>query len=124
MRPGLELLPGGAPAAAQMVQFPHRGCLKRCVDQSEGGPEGGPVISVPPAMDVRKGDALQPGKQRPDEAACCLRRTLYEAQERSQLTELWLETLPSGHVSKPLRQGVVLGTHMPVTNGSARTASS
>lgn len=41
----------------QMVQSPHGGRLELCVDQSEGGPEGGQATSVPPAMAVGKGEA-------------------------------------------------------------------
>ncbi|XP_072792354.1 transmembrane protein 132C isoform X2 [Taeniopygia guttata] len=97
-------------------------------------PEGSPVelyYTVQPgdekgectAEDVRKGNAIRPGKDGVDESVSHLRRigsvSLYRGQEASQLTELRLDSnvvvwLPS----KPVKQGEVVNVYVTIANNS------
>nr|XP_028566702.1 transmembrane protein 132C isoform X1 [Podarcis muralis] len=71
--------------------------------------------------DIRKGNAIRPGKEGSGETMSHLQRigsiTLYRTPESSQLTELWLDSnviiwLPA----KPIRQGEVVSALVTVTN--------
>uniref|UniRef100_A0ACB8FZF4 Uncharacterized protein n=1 Tax=Sphaerodactylus townsendi TaxID=933632 RepID=A0ACB8FZF4_9SAUR len=71
--------------------------------------------------DIRKGNAIRPGKEGAGETMSRLQRigsvSLYRTTESSQLTELWLD----GNVviwlpSKPIKQGEVVSAHVTVTN--------
>ncbi|XP_027325769.2 transmembrane protein 132C isoform X5 [Anas platyrhynchos] len=75
------------------------------------------------AEDVRKGNAIQPGKDGLDEAMSHLQRigsvSLYQGQETSQLTELRLDSniviwLPS----KPVKQGEVVNIYLTIATNS------
>lgn len=71
--------------------------------------------------DLRKGNAIRPGKEGAGETMSHLERigsvSLYRTPERSQLTELWLDSnvvvwLPS----KPIKQGEVVSASVTVAN--------
>ncbi|XP_030356608.1 transmembrane protein 132C isoform X2 [Strigops habroptila] len=75
------------------------------------------------AEDIRKGNAIRPGKDGMDETMSHLQRigsvSLYRGQETSQLTELWLDSnivvwLPS----KPVKQGEVVNVYVTIANNS------
>ncbi|EOB02331.1 Transmembrane protein 132C, partial [Anas platyrhynchos] len=75
------------------------------------------------AEDVRKGNAIRPGKDGLDEAMSHLQRigsvSLYQGQETSQLTELRLDSniviwLPS----KPVKQGEVVNIYLTIATNS------
>uniref|UniRef100_A0A8C5U4Y0 Transmembrane protein 132C n=1 Tax=Malurus cyaneus samueli TaxID=2593467 RepID=A0A8C5U4Y0_9PASS len=77
------------------------------------------------AEDIRKGNAIRPGKDSGDDTMSHLQRigsvSLYRGQEASQLTELRLDSnivvwLPS----KPVKQGDVLPSNIPVLNESCK----
>ncbi|XP_044296879.1 transmembrane protein 132C [Varanus komodoensis] len=74
-----------------------------------------------PTEDLRKGNAIRPGKEGAGETMSHLQRigsiTLYQTPESPPLTELWLDSsiivrLPS----KPIRQGEVMSTSVAVRN--------
>ncbi|XP_008946284.1 PREDICTED: transmembrane protein 132C, partial [Merops nubicus] len=75
------------------------------------------------AEDVRKGNAIRPGKDGMDETMSHLQRigsiSLYRGQETSQLTELRLD----GNIvvwlpSKPVKQGEVVNVYVTIANNS------
>ncbi|XP_076209047.1 transmembrane protein 132C-like isoform X2 [Aptenodytes patagonicus] len=103
---------------------------KKPPDQFEGSPvelyytiQPGDEKGECTAEDIRKGNAIRPGKDGMDEAMSHLQRigsvSLYRGQETSQLTELRLDSnivvwLPS----KPVKQGEVVNVYVTVANNS------
>nr|XP_021141961.1 transmembrane protein 132C isoform X2 [Columba livia] len=103
---------------------------KKPPDQFEGSPvelyytiQPGDEKGECTAEDIRKGNAIRPGKDGMDETMSHLQRigsvSLYRGQETSQLTELRLDTnvvvwLPS----KPVKQGEVVNVYVTIANNS------
>ncbi|XP_026512783.1 transmembrane protein 132C [Terrapene carolina triunguis] len=103
---------------------------KKATDQSEGSPvelyytiQPGDETGECTTEDVRKGNAIRPGKDGTDETMSHLQRigsvSLYRAPESSQLTELRLDSnvviwLPS----KPVKQGEVVNVFVTLANNS------
>ncbi|RMC05714.1 hypothetical protein DUI87_17257 [Hirundo rustica rustica] len=103
---------------------------KRPAEQLEGSPvelyytvQPGDEKGECTAEDLRKGNAIRPGKDGADESVAHLRRigsvSLHRGQEASQLTELRLDSnvavwLPS----KPVKQGEVVNAYVTVANNS------
>ncbi|XP_075754582.1 transmembrane protein 132C isoform X2 [Pelodiscus sinensis] len=103
---------------------------KKVMDQSEGSPvelyytiQPGDETGECTTEDVRKGNAIRPGKDGMDETMSHLQRigsvSLYRALESSQLTELRLDSnvviwLPS----KPVKQGEVVNVFVTLANNS------
>ncbi|XP_032864300.2 transmembrane protein 132C [Tyto alba] len=103
---------------------------KKPPDQFEGSPvelyytiQPGDEKGECTAEDIRKGNAIRPGKDGMDEAMSHLQRigsvSLYRGQETSQLTELRLDSnivvwLPS----KPVKQGEVVNVYVTIANNS------
>ncbi|XP_056181415.1 transmembrane protein 132C [Falco biarmicus] len=103
---------------------------KKPLDQFEGSPvelyytiQPGDEKGECTAEDVRKGNAIRPGKDGMDETMSHLQRigsvSLYRGQETSRLTELRLDSnivvwLPS----KPVKQGEVVNVYVTIANNS------
>ncbi|KAM6052042.1 transmembrane protein 132C isoform 2-T2 [Chlamydotis macqueenii] len=103
---------------------------KKPLDQFEGSPvelyytiQPGEEKGECMAEDIRKGNAIRPGKDGMDETISHLQRigsvSLYRGQETSQLTELRLDSnivvwLPS----KPVKQGEVVNVYVTIANNS------
>ncbi|XP_071619214.1 transmembrane protein 132C isoform X2 [Heliangelus exortis] len=103
---------------------------KKPPDQSDGSPvelyytlQPGDEKGECTAEDIRKGNAIRPGKDGMDESMSHLQRigsvSLHRGQETSQLTELWLDSnivvwLPS----KPVKQGEVVNVYVTIANNS------
>ncbi|PKU42026.1 hypothetical protein llap_7671 [Limosa lapponica baueri] len=103
---------------------------KKPPDQFEGSPvelyytiQPGDEKGECTAEDIRKGNAIRPGKDGMDETVSHLQRigsvSLYRGQETSQLTELRLDSnivvwLPS----KPVKQGEVVNVYVTIANNS------
>ncbi|XP_009995985.1 PREDICTED: transmembrane protein 132C [Chaetura pelagica] len=103
---------------------------KKPPDQFEGSPvelyytiQPGDEKGECTAEDVRKGNAIRPGKDGMDETMSHLQRigsvSLHRGQETSQLTELRLDSnivvwLPS----KPVKQGEVVNVYVTIANNS------
>ncbi|OPJ75110.1 transmembrane protein 132C [Patagioenas fasciata monilis] len=120
----LELLPGWFNPPTVVAG------RKKPLDQFEGSPvelyytiQPGDEKGECTAEDIRKGNAIRPGKDGVDEAMSHLQRigsvSLYRGQETSQLTELRLDTnivvwLPS----KPVKQGEVVNVYVTIANNS------
>ncbi|XP_068013530.1 transmembrane protein 132C [Melanerpes formicivorus] len=103
---------------------------KKSADQFEGSPvelyytiQAGDEKGECTAEDIRKGNAIRPGKDGVDETMSHLQRigsvSLYRGQETSRLTELRLDSnivvwLPS----KPVKQGEVVNVYVTIANNS------
>ncbi|XP_040467306.1 transmembrane protein 132C [Falco naumanni] len=103
---------------------------KKPPDQFEGSPvelyytiQPGDEKGECTAEDIRKGNAIRPGKDGMDETMSHLQRigsvSLYRGQETSRLTELRLDSnivvwLPS----KPVKQGEVVNVYVTIANNS------
>uniref|UniRef100_A0A8B9P9S8 Transmembrane protein 132C n=1 Tax=Apteryx owenii TaxID=8824 RepID=A0A8B9P9S8_APTOW len=103
---------------------------KKAPDQFEGSPvelyytiQPGDEKGECTAEDLRKGNAIRPGKDDADETMSHLQRigsvSLYRGQEASQLMELRLDSniviwLPS----KPVKQGEVVNVYVTIANNS------
>ncbi|XP_041890922.1 transmembrane protein 132C isoform X3 [Corvus kubaryi] len=103
---------------------------KKAAEQLDGSPvelyytvQPGDEKGECTAEDIRKGNAIRPGKDGGDETTSHLQRigsvSLYRGQEASQLTELWLDSnivvwLPS----KPVKQGEVVNVYVTIANNS------
>ncbi|KAM7034726.1 transmembrane protein 132C [Acridotheres tristis] len=103
---------------------------KKQLEQLEGSPvelyytvQPGDEKGECTAEDIRKGNAIRPGKDGGDESVAHLQRigsvSLYRGQEASQLTELRLDSnvvvwLPS----KPVKQGDVVNVYVTIANNS------
>ncbi|KAM6317770.1 transmembrane protein 132C isoform 2-T2 [Podargus strigoides] len=103
---------------------------KKPADQFEGSPvelyytiQPGDEKGECTAEDIRKGNAIRPGKDGMDDTMSHLQRigsvSLYRGQETSQLTELRLDSnivvwLPS----KPVKQGEVVNVYVTIANNS------
>ncbi|NXG64417.1 T132C protein, partial [Hemiprocne comata] len=103
---------------------------KKPPDQFEGSPvelyytiQPGDEKGECTAEDIRKGNAIRPGKDGVDETMSHLQRigsvSLHRGQETSQLTELRLDSnivvwLPS----KPVKQGEVVNVYVTIANNS------
>ncbi|KFW83234.1 Transmembrane protein 132C, partial [Manacus vitellinus] len=103
---------------------------KKPPDQFEGSPvelyytiQAGDEKGECTPEDIRKGNAIRPGKDGLDETVSHLQRigsvSLYRGQETSQLTELRLDSnivvwLPS----KPVKQGEVVNVYVTIANNS------
>uniref|UniRef100_A0A8C6ZTM1 Transmembrane protein 132C n=1 Tax=Nothoprocta perdicaria TaxID=30464 RepID=A0A8C6ZTM1_NOTPE len=103
---------------------------KKLADQSEGSPvelyytiQPGDEKGECTTEDLRKGNAIRPGKDGMDETMSHLQRigsiSLYRGQETSQLVELRLDSnivvwLPS----KPVKQGEVVNVYVTIANNS------
>ncbi|XP_066418527.1 transmembrane protein 132C [Molothrus aeneus] len=103
---------------------------KKPAEQLEGSPvelyytvQPGDEKGECTAEDLRKGNAIRPGKDGVDESMSHLQRigsvSLYRGQEASQLTELRLDSnvvvwLPS----KPVKQGEVVNVYVTIANNS------
>ncbi|XP_015733896.1 transmembrane protein 132C isoform X1 [Coturnix japonica] len=120
----LELLPGWFNPPTVVTG------RKKPLDLSEGSPvelyytvQPGDEKGECTAEDVRKGNAIRPGKDGMDETMSHLQRigsiSLYRGQETSQLTELRLD----GNIviwlpSKPVKQGEVVNVYVTIANNS------
>ncbi|KAM4890655.1 transmembrane protein 132C isoform 2-T2 [Sylvia borin] len=103
---------------------------KKAAEQLEGSPvelyytvQAGDEKGECTAEDLRKGNAIRPGKEGVDESMAHLQRigsvSLHRGQEASQLTELRLDSnvvvwLPS----KPVKQGEVVNIYVTIANNS------
>ncbi|XP_017590244.1 PREDICTED: transmembrane protein 132C [Corvus brachyrhynchos] len=103
---------------------------KKAAEQLDGSPvelyytvQPGDEKGECTAEDIRKGNAIRPGKDGGDETTSHLQRigsvSLYRGQEASQLTELRLDSnivvwLPS----KPVKQGEVVNVYVTIANNS------
>ncbi|KAJ7400565.1 transmembrane protein 132C-like [Pitangus sulphuratus] len=103
---------------------------KKPPDQFEGSPvelyytiQPGDEKGECTPEDIRKGNAIRPGKDGMDETVSHLQRigsvSLYRGQETSQLTELRLD----GNIvvwlpSKPVKQGEVVNVYVTIANNS------